>query len=167
MNLKSTIAIHAVAGGDSWLVHPPGLITDTPKVRDMARRRLVKTNPDVDANATKCPRCGSTKYGLMPTDFETAKCSKCGKNFPAKSIDAAKYIEKSQTDENAFTGKPYRTQDTKYGHLLNEYDSSDEAFKASLARPYTRVLKHVEPNQSAKNRNKTRKKVVETNPDVL
>jgi hypothetical protein len=29
----------------------------------------------------KCPHCGSTEYALMPTDFETAKCSKCGKNW--------------------------------------------------------------------------------------
>src|SRR5208337_269947 len=29
----------------------------------------------------KCPHCGSDDYGLMPTDFETAKCNKCGKNW--------------------------------------------------------------------------------------
>lgn len=29
----------------------------------------------------KCPKCGSTDFGLMPTDFETAKCSKCGNNW--------------------------------------------------------------------------------------
>src|SRR5208283_2066992 len=29
----------------------------------------------------KCPHCGSTEYGLMPSDFETAKCNKCGKNW--------------------------------------------------------------------------------------
>ncbi len=28
-----------------------------------------------------CPHCGSDDYGLMPTDFETAKCNKCGKNW--------------------------------------------------------------------------------------
>ena len=31
--------------------------------------------------APKCPHCGSTDYGLMPSDFETAKCNKCGKNW--------------------------------------------------------------------------------------
>lgn len=35
----------------------------------------------VESAVKKCPHCGSTKYGLMPTDYETAKCSKCGKNF--------------------------------------------------------------------------------------
>jgi len=29
----------------------------------------------------KCPHCGSSEYSLMPTDFETAKCDKCGKNW--------------------------------------------------------------------------------------
>ena len=124
MNLKSTISLYAVAGGDSSLVHPPGLVTDTPKVRDMARKRLVKTNPDVDA---------------------------------------AKYKEKSQTDENAFTGKKFRVQDTKYGHMISEHEDEDDARHAALTRPYSRVLKHEEPNQSSKNRAKTRKKVVNTN----
>ena len=35
------------------------------------------------ATAKKCPHCGSSQYKLMPTDFETAKCSKCGRNFQA------------------------------------------------------------------------------------
>ena len=28
-----------------------------------------------------CPHCGSDDYALMPTDFETAKCNKCGKTW--------------------------------------------------------------------------------------
>ena len=39
----------------------------------------------VKADGKKCPHCGSTKFKLMPTDFETAKCSKCGKNFNMKA----------------------------------------------------------------------------------
>lgn len=35
----------------------------------------------ITAAEEKCPRCGSKKYGLMPTDFETAKCEKCGKTW--------------------------------------------------------------------------------------
>jgi hypothetical protein len=135
MKLQSTIDLYATAGGDSWLVHPPGLVTDTPQVRDIARKRLVKTNPDIDAGGP--------------------------------GIKTARYKEKSQTDENAFVGKKYRTQDTKYGHLLNEYDSSDEAFTASLARPYTRVLRHQEPAQTNKSRNAARQRLVRTNPDVI
>ena len=135
MNLKSTIALHGAAGGDSWLVHPPGLETDTPKVRDMARRRLVKTNPDVDA-------AKETKKKLN-------------------------YKEKPQSDNSGFIGKQFRTQDTKYGHLIDEFDSSKEATKASLARPYTRVLRHAEPQFTNKGRNAARKKVAKVNPDVF
>jgi DNA-directed RNA polymerase subunit RPC12/RpoP len=163
MKLGSTIDLYAA--GDSWLVHPPGLKTDTPVVRDMARRRLVRTNPDVDSAAVKCPRCGSTKYGLMPTDFETAKCSKCGKNFPAKSIDAAKYKEKPQTDNAAFIGKRLKVQDIKYGHIISEHDNDSSATQAMLARPYSRILRHPEPQFDPKNRAKTRKKLVTKNPD--
>lgn len=121
MKIDSTIRLYG--GGDSWLVHPPGLITDTPAVRDIARRRLVKTNPDIDASAL------------------------------------------SQTDSAGFIGKKYRTQDTKYGHYVNEHDSSASAQKAALTRPYTRVLKHTEPGQTQKGRNKSRKKAIQTNPD--
>jgi Inorganic Pyrophosphatase len=41
--------------------------------------------PDIPAGmyaaTDKCPKCGSKKFALMPTDFETAKCSKCGKTW--------------------------------------------------------------------------------------
>lgn len=39
----------------------------------IANRRL--------ASGPKCPHCGSKDYGLMPSDFETAKCNECGKNW--------------------------------------------------------------------------------------
>jgi predicted GNAT family acetyltransferase len=35
----------------------------------------------------KCPHCGSSDYGLMPTDFETAKCNACGKNWDHGIVD--------------------------------------------------------------------------------
>ncbi|MDE2103383.1 MAG: hypothetical protein KGL39_39445, partial [Patescibacteria group bacterium] len=36
-----------------------------------------------DKEILACPHCGSKKHKLMPTDFETAKCDACGKNFKA------------------------------------------------------------------------------------
>lgn len=39
----------------------------------------------ITAARATCPKCGSKKYGLMPTDFETAKCSECGKTFEEKA----------------------------------------------------------------------------------
>ncbi len=35
----------------------------------------------IASSKPKCPHCGSTEYSLMPSDFETAKCDKCGKNW--------------------------------------------------------------------------------------
>lgn len=127
MKLNSTISLYGGQSGGSSLINTPGNATDTPAVRDIARKRMVKTNPDVDA---------------------------------------AKYKEKSQTDENVFTGKKLRVQDIKYGHLISEHDNESSATTAMLARPYSRILRQEEPNQSSKNRNKTRKKLVNTNPDI-
>lgn len=127
MKLSSTILLFGSQSGGSSLINTPGNVTDTPVVRDIARKRMVKTNPDVDA---------------------------------------AKYKEKSQTDQNAFTGKRLRVQDIKYGHLISEHDNESSANTAMLARPYSRILRHEEPNQSDKNRSKTRKKAVNTNPDI-
>lgn len=152
MKINETIALHGT--GETWLNHPPGLVTDTPKVRDIARKRLVKTNPDVDAAKDRLK--SQMKFRQNRIDANNKKLSKIPKTI---------HKEKRQTDENAFTGKQFRTQDTKYGHLINEFDSSEEAFKSSLARPYTRVLKHREPNQTQSFRNKTLKKVVNSNPD--
>lgn len=128
MKLNETLSLYAGQSDGSSLINTPHRVTDTPAVRDIARKRLVKTNPDVDA---------------------------------------AKYKEDSQTDENAFVGKPIRTQDTKYGHYISEHENEDDARHAALTRPYTRVLKHQEPSQVQKNRDKTRKKAIKDNPDVL
>lgn len=72
----------------AFLAHYPaefyGGMTSLPV--DEFKNRLKATqvphaNNKIHAGAKSCPNCGSKKYGLMPTDFETAKCSKCGKNF--------------------------------------------------------------------------------------
>jgi inorganic pyrophosphatase len=31
--------------------------------------------------SAKCPKCGSKKFDLMPSDFETAECNDCGKQY--------------------------------------------------------------------------------------
>ena len=216
MKLSSTIDLYAA--GDSWLVHPPGLVTDTPQVRDIARKRLVKTNPDVDAGgpgsgrhrhggfsmSSPGQRIAHTKLVKAGFTFEGRKGAiNSEKNWYARSdgqriaihntgnwdhgthgkgtlsqlrghlklvrrVNAAKlkYKEKSQTDENAFVGKKLRVQDTKYGHLVSEHDNESSAQQAMLARPYSRILRHPEPQFDPKNRAKTRKKLVNKNPDM-
>lgn len=44
-------------------------------------REMNDANEKSAAAKPKCPHCGSDDYGLMPTDFETAKCNSCGKNW--------------------------------------------------------------------------------------
>jgi GNAT superfamily N-acetyltransferase len=46
-----------------------------------AREELERLTGKQAAGKPKCPHCGSTDYGLMPSDFETAKCNDCGKNW--------------------------------------------------------------------------------------
>ncbi len=51
--LETSMVLYATAAGTqsggSSLINKPGAIADSPAVRDEARHRLVKTNPDIDA----------------------------------------------------------------------------------------------------------------------
>lgn len=131
-NLQTAIALNATAAGGqsegSSLNSPAVNLANTPAVRDIARRRLVKTNPDVDAMSTN---------------------------------------ETQQTDAAGFVGKRLVTQDTKYGHLVSEHNSSASASLAEQARPYSRTLRGPDWSNVQQLRNKSRKKVIKGNPDVL
>lgn len=73
MKLEATLQLYAAAAGGqstgSSLVNTPGRVTDTPKVRDIARRRLVKMNPDVDAGTPQTDSAAfvGKKYTLQST----------------------------------------------------------------------------------------------------
>jgi hypothetical protein len=54
--------------------------TEGGKATEMICTRC-KFAPKQAATKPKCPHCGSTNYSLMPTDFETAKCNDCDKNW--------------------------------------------------------------------------------------
>jgi hypothetical protein len=119
MNIKSTIELFAGQSGGSSLL--PRRIEDTPAVRDIARKRLVRP-------------------------------------FASPDVDAQHYKEGSQKD-NATFSKKYRVVDTKYGHEISEHDSSEEAHRAALARPYSKVMSHPDPAQLQVVRNMKRKSV--------
>jgi transposase-like protein len=51
----------------------------------------------VMAGKDSCPRCGSKKYSLMPADFETAKCAKCGKTWQIGDLNAV--LKKGSSDK--------------------------------------------------------------------
>lgn len=126
----------------------------------------------MQAAKPKCPHCGSDDYVLMPTDFETAKCKKCGKtwdhgivpgvNDPGKMKAAAG----GQTDSSSLIGRKYQVVDTKYGHVISEHDDPDEAEHAAQARPYSKVLSHPNPAMTPEVRDIARQRLVKTNPDV-
>lgn len=77
----------------------------------------------------KCPHCGSTDYGLMPTDFETAKCNDCGKNWDHGIVDGinnpySKAARKPMHDDSgARTGlrmRPDYGESDSYTSEMNE-----------------------------------------------
>jgi hypothetical protein len=77
------------------------------KIAAVAKKVLAEKKP-------KCPECGSTDYGLMPTDFETAKCSKCDKtweigivkgiNDPSDSKTAYSYDDEDDDESEEYDG---------------------------------------------------------------
>ncbi len=52
-----------------------------------------------------CPYCGSDDYGLMPADFETAKCNKCGRNWHHGIVKGIN-DPKTATEKSYGTGTP-------------------------------------------------------------
>jgi hypothetical protein len=71
-----------------------------------------------------------------------------------------------QTDSSSFIGRKYVVQDIRYGHLIGEYDTPEEAEHASLARPYSKVMSQPNPAQTPEVRDIARRRAVKTNPDV-
>lgn len=86
MKLDTAMRLYAGQSGGSSLVDSPNTISDTPKVRDIARRRLSKTNPDVDAAKEsknqqtdsaafvgKKYRVQDTKYGHLTSEHDDSE----------------------------------------------------------------------------------------------
>lgn len=177
MNLKTAMSLYAGQSGGSSLVDSPDTVTDTPKVRDMARRRLSKSNPDIDSGGVGSGRHseGGRKKPITPPKTWSVPKKRTKSTAPKKSRDkSGDYMTlprwnanaDQQTDSAAFVGKKYRIQDTKYGHLTSEHDDSDSANTAMLARPYSRILKHNEPRHDPKARKIAQKKAAKHNPDI-
>jgi len=105
-----------------------------------------------------CTAAGGQSSGssLVPSDLPQQERDIVRRRLvrPFASPDVDAYKEEPQKDNAAFSGKPFRTQDTKYGHYIGEFDTEEEANHAALTRPYTRVLRYREPNQTQEVRNK-------------
>ena len=72
-----------------------------------------------------------------------------------------------QSDSSSLIGRKYTLVDTKYGHEVGEYDTPEEAEKAMLARPYTKIRSTPEVWQTQLARNVARKKFKTQNPDNI
>jgi uncharacterized Zn ribbon protein len=88
----------------------------------------------VGAKKPKCPHCGSDDYGLMPSDFETAKCNDCGKNWDHGIIEGInnpypKAARKPMHDDSgAQTGlrnRPDYGESDSYTVQMNEANSKE------------------------------------------
>lgn len=97
-----------------------------------------KIRARLEAGAKKCPRCGSTEHALMPTDFETAKCTDCGNLWeigaggpgsgPRPGYTRLEQFETDHTgqfDASPLTGR----QEADYG----EHDPEDFKYKPENA----------------------------------
>lgn len=81
----------------------------------------------------KCPKCGSKKFGLMPTDFETAKCSKCGKTWEISASELT--VEEFITERRKGAAKIATAARAKGGlSLLTavHFEAKDPAYAACL-----------------------------------
>ncbi len=72
----------------------------------------------------------------------------------------------SQTDSSSMVGRKYKVVDTKYGHVIGEYDDPEEANTAMLARPYSKIVSTPDIAQTPAVRDIARKRLVQTNPDI-
>jgi hypothetical protein len=81
----------------------------------------------------KCPHCGSTKYALMPTDFETAKCDACGKNWEmglVKGVNASFEVEAAQDYAVMFKSLLADLKTNK--NSVHDHDRTDAAIRANI-----------------------------------
>jgi DNA topoisomerase I len=77
----------------------------------------------------KCPHCGSREYSLMPTDFETAKCHECGKNWNhgiVPGINDPSDVEKIHHPHKIRHGDKWNVVDDD-GKVYGTHDSEDKA----------------------------------------
>jgi len=81
------------------------------------------------------------------------------------SIDLYCTAAGGQTDNSSLIGRKYRIVDTKYGHVVGEYDTPSAAERAMLSRPYTKIMSEPEVWQTQEARDMARKMFPHQNPD--
>jgi hypothetical protein len=97
-NLKTTMDLYATAAGTqsggSSLINKPGAVADSPVVRSLSRKRLVRTNPDIDAEMStnetqqtdsagftgKRLKVVDTKYGHYVSEHDSSSSAQQAKD---------------------------------------------------------------------------------------
>ena len=87
MKLATAIVLYANAGYGSSLIDLPGDPNETLEAKDRVRRRLVKTNPDVDA-------------ALSP-DSQTDNAGFVGKKYRVQDVSYGQYVSEHDSTESA------------------------------------------------------------------
>jgi ribosomal protein L37AE/L43A len=92
------------------------------------RRKKITAREVPDGSHEKCPKCGSKRYGLMPTDFETAKCNKCGKTWTINAGGPG-------SGRHAEFGRAAALNDRFFGHNRSDKDITKMAhgYAANIA----------------------------------
>jgi hypothetical protein len=90
------------------------------KARVEEKHKEFKSRMLQGAAKPKCPHCGSTKYALMPTDFETAKCDECGKNWDHGIVDGINNPSEKTAFFSPEEAEKFRADNGGSNVLLNE-----------------------------------------------
>jgi hypothetical protein len=73
----------------------------------------------------KCPKCGSKDYSLMPTDFETAKCNQCGKNWNHGVNEMADYAQGLGATDSQYSGSVEKNKMVEKKRVMNTTAAND------------------------------------------
>jgi hypothetical protein len=129
VNLATTIKLYATAAGTasegSSLVSPN--MGNDLRVKDIARRRLVKTNPDVDA-------------AKLSPDSQSDNAAFVGKKYRVEDISYGNIVSEHDSTESAqraATGRPYSRvigPNTTSGFQLQSNPKVRDMVRRKLAR---------------------------------
>ena len=76
------------------------------------------------------------------------------------------YAESFPLEDSSKIGRKYKVVDTKYGDVISEHDTPSEAETAMLARPYSKIISHPNPETTPAVRQMVRHRLIEHNPDT-
>lgn len=94
------------------------------------------------AEKPKCPHCGSSEYSLMPTDFETAKCKSCGKNWDHGIVPGVNDPKTAAYNIHDVRQLANNLRQADHEQALTLAETFHQAVKATKSRPLTEASRH-------------------------